>query len=181
MTRPTHSARSAHSTRSARGEGEGLLYKVEFSHYAPKDEQSGLVGWYVALSDAQVLGALEGSYSLYFYDEEEDEDDEPQVVDIWREDDPRRQDVERAREMGLTVEVTWGAGGDGTGFDIRGPRRLLTLWAREDITEVQDAYYGCTRVRWDAGTPISDEDAAHLVRLGVATDLRETAPPKETP
>lgn len=154
------------------------LYKVEFIHYAPKGEQSGLVGWHIATSDEQVLSALEGSHGLHFYDddfEEEEEGDRP-LVDIWRENDPRRAEVQRAREMGLTVEVTWGAAGDGTGFDVRGPRRLLTLWAREDLSEVADAYYGCTRVRWDAGAPISDDDAWRLIRLGVATDLRETTP-----
>lgn len=149
------------------------LHQVSFTHYSQKDSETGILSWVVAEEDEQVLQFLIGDDHLYGWSGWERDGDEGEVgpVNDWWDENPG--EVARAESLGLTVHLCDWGDREGKPDWVSGPLTQVIRWWRGDPREVSNLYYGATQVHWDAGKEISIEEAEVLIRLGVATDLRQ--------
>ena len=143
------------------------LFKVTVKHYAPKDSITATLCWLIAADEEAVIAHLIATeITGWDYDDWNEEEGEIWVDDEYFEQNPGQR--ERAETLGLKVEA------DDYGADISGSNSALLRWKRGDFDEYfSDAHYGITNRFWDEGQPIDDADAAVLVRVGVAQDVRE--------
>jgi hypothetical protein len=141
------------------------LHKVTMTHYAPKDRQSATAAYVLADSEEQVMDYIDRTFQYGRWKDGTDDDKGSECIDptaAWWKANPDAKD--RAASLGLTIDNF---------KSVTGPYRALVLWWRGDFDEdFADAYYGITQHAWDAGAEVSEEDAAVLVRLGVAVDIR---------
>jgi hypothetical protein len=147
------------------------LHKVTLTHYSQKDSATATVSWLLADDEEQVIAWLCASRGVYvpWEDWAADEDEgEVSPSDEWWAANPDAKD--RAVALGLTLPVEKYDG-------VTGPKTALLRWWRGDFDEPTDLYYGATDYAWDAGVEVTPEDAAVLLRLGVAADARALATP----
>jgi hypothetical protein len=138
-----------------------MLYKIEVRHIGPKNSHASVETWALADDEAQVVA---------------------HVADLaGYRDDVHEKSVTLCRR-GTDLEAA-SARADALGADAR-----LNDWGELDVTATpialtaitrgtrwigtENAYYGVTHYWWGDGQHIDDATAAHLVRFGIATDLR---------
>lgn len=146
------------------------LYKITFDHYGPKDSKEGIEEYVIADDEELVVQHMIFAHILCWEDWEEDGDEMTfsTYATHWDENPDA---LDRADALGLKVTIgEWGSRkGKPTG--VKGKTAAVARWLRADPRVVEDVYYGRTVYAWDAGTPITDDDAATLVRLGIAKNL----------
>lgn len=125
------------------------LHKIRFTHHAPKDRKEGIETYVLADSETTIRDGVDHQFNYDIW--REGDHDEP--IDIYNDD----------------YEVV--------GQETRTERALrLRGSIDDDNNDYADAYYGITHHGWDEGVQITDEDAAVLLRLGIAEDWRELGP-----
>ncbi len=145
------------------------LYKVKVTHWSPKDSHTSIEGFVVATNEEQVIEWIPNLDG--WEDWEADEVGEVYPSESWWKE--HSSEADRARSMGLTVELCdWGER-EGKPEAVMGLKTILLRWWRGDFEEVSDLHYGATQWKWDEGKPISADDAAVLVGCGVAVSLCE--------
>lgn len=125
------------------------LHAIRFSHHAPRGREDGIKLYVIA-------------------------DDEEVILDR----------LDEREHCGCWAEAT----GDGETFDIYDDdynvigtetKRERLLRRRGEIddecVDFSDAYYGVTCLGWDEGEDVTPEDAAVLIRLGIAEDWTKPA------
>lgn len=146
-----------------------LLIHLRFTHYSPKDSEDGLKELLLAESVEQALPYIDKEYLYDHLKDAEDDEAYHSVDDDWWEQHPGRK--EEAVAMGLTVNE-YGS--------VEGPAHVMTRWWRGNSwKEASDAYYGVTHYDWDIAKPVTDEEAAVLLKLGLAKDIRNWKPDSE--
>lgn len=119
------------------------LYRIKFDHVAPKDHKEGTETFALADDEATIFERVDKEYN---YDSWSEDDDEHVIYD----DDYQEIGTETRRERVMRLRGQIG----------------------DEDNDYSDAYYGITDWGWDEGVEISDEDAATLLRLGLAMDWR---------
>ena len=145
------------------------LHRVDVKHYSQKDSHTSIEGFVIADNEEEVLAWVP---ALCWEDWESDGDEgSAGPGDEWWDKHP--DEHARAEAMGLTVHLCdWGER-EGQPDWVEGPKQILLRWWRGDsFDEVSDLYYGATQWDWDEGREITEDEAAVLIRLGVATDAR---------
>lgn len=134
------------------------LHKIQMRHCAPKDCKESILLYVLADSDAQVLARLDDRKTHYTWggwkeksEEPDDDGNPPEPIEIY--------------------DDKWNVIGTETCIE-----RMLRLRGEfnDPDASYEDAYYGVTHYGWSEGVEISDEDAATLIRLGIAEDWRES-------
>lgn len=126
------------------------LHKIMFKHFSPKDSEEGIRTYVIAVDEKTILQYVNNLTGGVW-------------ADRMREDGPLDIHDEDYEVIGTeTVE-----------------EHLLRFRGEieDPDADVSDTYYGVTHWGWDEGVAISDEDAAVLLRLGIAEDWRD--PPDE--
>jgi hypothetical protein len=122
------------------------LYKILFSHTAPKDSEKGIKGYILAESDEQVYNYIDKEYNYECWkDSDEDEDREP--IELYDEN-----------------------------YDVIGTEtfkeKILRIKGQmndEDYDYI-DAYYGITLFGWDVVEENTTKDFTEMIELGVVTN-----------
>lgn len=130
------------------------LYRVTFTHYAPKGNHTGVESIVSAPSEEALFDHINATAYGIWEDEDLDDDEE------WSPDEPLSDaDNARAASLGLTTTAEpWG------GVTLSGPRGAMVRFHRGDhYRDVEDAYYGCVRRRWEAICGEYDEATLRLV------------------
>lgn len=126
------------------------LHKIMFKHYAPKDSEEGIRAYVLAVDEKTILQYVSNLTGGVW-------------ADRMREDGPLEIHDEDYEVIGTeTVEEHL--------LRFRGDME-------DPVADTSDAYYGVTLWGWDEGVEISDEDAAVLLRLGIAEDWRDPPAP----
>lgn len=126
------------------------LHKILLRHCSPKDQVEVTKLFVLANNEADILAQLDDDkkgFTFGAWKERNDEAEEP--LEIHDED-----------------------------YNVIGTETYLEKMLRlrgefnDEEASYEDAYYGVKHWGWDEGVPISDEDAAVLLRLAVAEDWR---------
>ncbi len=148
------------------------LVVLESSHYAPKDGNDAIQEILIANDADQALAYIDKEH-LYDYFADEDHSDKEEESGYfsptkeWWDANPSKRD--EAVSLGLEIveyshDIT---------PSVRGTGDALTRWLQSNTwKDVEDAYYGVTQFTWQRQQSISDEDAATLLRLSLAKDIR---------
>ena len=142
------------------------LYRVTVTHFAPRGSNSAVAAYLVGTEDdvlawlnVKTCGQLDD-----WRDEAENGDDaeasEFAPDDAWKARRPNWQS--EAAAAGLTVDAD---------DCIQGPNLDLYRFCQGDFEEPGDAFYGITHYHWENLGPISADDAATLVRLGIVESV----------
>lgn len=139
-----------------------LLVEVRFAHYAPKDSEEGIKELILATNLEQAVAYIDNEHMFgHLKDCEEDIGYASLDDDFWEQNPSKKQEAEA---LGLEVNE-YGS--------VEGPSHVITKWLqRTTWEEVSEAYYGVTQWDWSKHQEISDEDAAVLLKLGIAKDVR---------
>ena len=126
------------------------LHKILLRHCSPKDSVEVTKLYVLADDEASILAHLDDPKASYTYG-------------AWKE---RSDEAEGPFEI---YDASYNV--IGTETYLERMMRLRGEFNDEDAN-YDDAYYGITHLGWDEGTPISEEDAATLIRLNLAADWR---------
>lgn len=120
------------------------LFTIRFSHHAPKDGKRGIETYVLADSETAVRDRIDEEFN----------------GGAWKDDD----------EPIETYDDDYDVTGEETRLE-----RVLRLRGEVDgeDNDYSDSYYGLTFWGWDEAVSISEDDAATLLRLGIAVDWRE--------
>lgn len=138
------------------------LYRIESTHYSPKDSHTAVDAFVLAPSEEAVARWLDAE-KLYggMSEPPEDGDNDPEAT--WSPADCSEEEKARAVALGLTVSTAYGI------VDIEGPRWPMFLFCRGDhFQEVEDLYYGATQWAWVAVE--GGEDVARAVAACMGPD-----------
>ncbi len=142
-----------------------LLIELLVTHHAAKSSKTATAAWLIAdgpdasaryIDVVYLHGELSAAYS--------DRAGECCPTAEWWQDHPEKK--AEAIAAGLTI---------GEFGDVLGPGRALSLWWGGTTWQEIDAdvaYYGVSQYDWSRCREIDDADAAVLLRLGVAVDIR---------
>lgn len=133
------------------------LYRVTFTHYAPKGHHEGVESIVCAPSEAAVFNHLDAvTYGRWTEDQDEDAED-----DEWSPSSEKPlsdADLARVADLGLSITTEpWG-------ITLVGPRGAMVRFHRGDhYRDVEDAYYGATQYAWEEIAGEYDEATVRLV------------------
>lgn len=117
------------------------LYKVLFSHTAPKDTEVGIVSYVVAKDDVQVYALIDEKYNYGKWKDAEEEGEEFKVFD----GNYNVIGTETFREKIMRIH------GD----------------MHDEDYDFSDAYYGITLYGWELVRGVSDSELSVLRDLGI--------------
>lgn len=141
-----------------------ILVQVGFMHYSQKDSEQGVKEIVIANNLQQAIDYINKEHMFGGLKDVKDDGDQGSYsppMGFWQANPEKK---EQARAMGLTV---------GKHGDVEGDSHTLTMWHQgNDWQEPTDCYYGVTHWFWNAHQEITGEDAATLLRLGLAKDIR---------
>ncbi len=151
-----------------------ILVAIAFTHYSPKDSESGVKERIIATDIDQAVAYIDKEYMYgYLTDAERDGDENSSY---WLEKEGRDwrwlnrilNSLEKAKEMGLQVKD------DDGDIIVEGKSFLITKWfgGQNWNSDISDAFYGVTQWNWQDTIEITQEDCDTLIRLGVAKDIR---------
>tara|TARA_R110001592_G_scaffold17164_1_gene72770 strand:+ start:117 stop:518 length:402 start_codon:yes stop_codon:yes gene_type:complete len=122
------------------------LYRITFSHTAPKDSKEGIKGYLLAENDEQVYNYVDKTFNDECWkDNEEDEDREP--IELY-DDDYNVIGTETFKEKMLR---------------IKGEQN-------DEDYDYCDAYYGITLYGWELVKENADGDYTEMVELGIISN-----------
>jgi len=124
------------------------LHKIMLRHSAPKDSVEVVFKYVLANSEQEILDEIDKPMGGFTYG-------------AWQEDDSVYEQYDA--NYNFVCEETY----------LQRMLRLRGEFNDEDAS-YDDAYYGVEHWGWDEGVDISADDAATLVRLGMAEDWRDT-------
>jgi len=144
-----------------------FLVEVGFMHYGPKSQEDGIKELIITGSMEQAVAYIDKEYLFnnlenYVGPDPEAEGEYFSPCNAWWDKNPHKKD--EALNRGLTLS--------GYG-DVQGSYKEICLWWEgDDWKDPEDCYYGVTQYSWRNYQEISEEDAAVLIRLGLAKDIR---------
>ena len=122
------------------------LYKITFSHTAPKDSKEGIKGYLLAKNDEQVYNYVDKTFNCECWkDNEEGEDREP--IELY-DDDYNVIGTETFKEKMLR---------------IKGEQN-------DEDYDYCDAYYGITLYGWELVKENADGDYTEMIELGIISN-----------
>tara|TARA_R110001606_G_scaffold396950_1_gene572186 strand:+ start:638 stop:1039 length:402 start_codon:yes stop_codon:yes gene_type:complete len=122
------------------------LYRITFSHTAPKDSKEGIKGYLLAENDEQVYNYVDKTFNDECWkDNEEDEDREP--IELY-DDDYNVIGTETFKEKMLR---------------IKGEQN-------DEDYDYCDAYYGITLYGWELVKENADGDYTEMIELGIISN-----------
>jgi hypothetical protein len=142
------------------------LYKITFTHYAPKDSEQGIKALVLAENDEQV----------YNWIASEPTTKEGGMYNSWKERENYEWDVEAEAWMdedGNDANVYWyDENGDLEDFKSR----MLRLKGEDndDEVELNDLYYGETLYGWELLKENTSADYSELIELGIVFNATTT-------
>lgn len=135
------------------------LYPIGFVHYSPKDSEQGVKEYVIANGDDEVIEYVSQTYrfgDLLGYDEDETS---IRYDEEWLKRYPLK--LAEANTLGFDIDTEY--------HYVTGPNTHMIRWYEgEDFKDADNAYYGVIHYYWRDSIDISNEDAAVLVRLGLA-------------
>lgn len=131
------------------------LYRVTFEYWGREQCIRGTEGFVIADDESRIYQW--GVWRDLWPDEEDLEYEPDERVPF---SDLTEEDEHRAIDLGLTLDR-------GT---VCGPEAKIIQWFRGGFHRFEDT--DTARHSWDAGRPITEDEAATLVRLGIAEVLR---------
>lgn len=144
-----------------------ILVKVGFTHYSPKDSESGIAEYVLADTLDQAVAHIDDKHMFGWLKDAEADGDEGSYSpdEDWLTADRRAE----ATAAGLSVDE-YGS--------VCGPAHTLTRWLGGTFwKDTDDAYYGVTHYDWRQCRVVDEADAAVLVRLGLVIDIRGRTDP----
>jgi len=135
------------------------LYKVTFSHYAPKDSERGIKSLILAENDEQV----------YNWIASEPKTNEGSIYNSWKNREEYSWDQEKEMfvdQDGDEVNEGWW---DEEGKPENFKERMLRLKGEieDDSVDFSDSYYGITLFAWELLKENVTSDYLELIELGV--------------
>jgi hypothetical protein len=122
------------------------LYRITFSHTAPKDIKEGIKGYLLAKNDEQVYNYVDKTFNYECWkDNDEDEDREP--IELY-DDDYNVVGVETFKEKMLR---------------IKGEQN-------DEDYDYCDAYYGITLYGWELVKENAEGDYNEMIELGIISN-----------
>ena len=122
------------------------LYKITFSHTAPKDQDEGIKGYLLAENDEQVYNYIDKTFNYECWkDADEDEDREP--IELY-DDDYNVIGTETFKEKIIR---------------IKGEQN-------DEDYDYCDAYYGITLYGWELVKENADGDYSEMIELGIISN-----------
>ena len=119
------------------------LYKITFSHTAPKDQAKGIIGYFLAENEEQVYNYIDKTFQYGCWkDSEEDEDREP--IELY-DDDYNVIGTETFKEKMLRIKGE----------------------INDDDYDYSDAYYGITLFGWELVKENTKSDYTEMIDLGI--------------
>ena len=122
------------------------LYKILFSHTAPKDSEKGIKGYLLAESDEQVYNYIDKEYNCECWkDSDEDEDREP--IELYDYN-----------------------------YDVIGTEtfkeKILRIKGEmnDEDYDYSDAHYGITLLGWEVVEENTTKDFTEMIELGIVTN-----------
>ena len=123
--------------------GKMNLYRITFSHTAPKDREEGIKGYLIAENDEQVYNYIDKTYNYGCWkDNEEDEDKE--LIEIY-DDDYNVIGIETFKEYMLRINGE----------------------QNDENYDYSDAYYGITLYGWEKVKENAEGDYTEMIDLGI--------------
>ena len=136
------------------------IYKVEFTHYAPKNSEEGIKTLLAAKDDLQVMRWIWRECMFGPSDSTLNAETEVCPSNKWWVEHPEER--QRALDLGLEVD-------DDMRY-VTGPYRDVMLWWRCDPTGPTELRYGHTTWGWERLGPATKANVAALTSLGLLED-----------
>lgn len=119
------------------------LYRIDFSHTAPKDQEKGIKGYLLAENDEQVYNYVDKTFNYECW-KDKDEDDEAEPIELYDED-YNVVGTETFKEKMLRIKGEM----------------------NDEDYDYCDAYYGITLYGWTLIKQDVSTDFKEMIELGV--------------
>lgn len=149
-----------------------LLVVLDCIHYSPKDSETATKELLIATDLDQAVGYIDKEHLLDYFADGDDDDEEDGGSGYYSPDEEwwEKNPTKKAEAEALGLEISEYGSVQGTGEN-------MTRWlSSNDWKDADDAHYGVTHFDWSKRQEITAEDAATLLRLGLAKDIREWKP-----
>ncbi len=138
-----------------------ILVILRFTHYSPKDSESGIKELIIADSLDKIVAYIDREHLYGYLAEEVLEEGSFSQIDEWWKANPTKR--AEALKAGLKIDE-YG--------DVTGDARVLTRWLEGTVwQEISDAHYGVTQWDWSESKEVSLANVAILSTLGLARIL----------
>ncbi len=135
-----------------------LMIRLDFTHYGPKDNESGVKEYLIGIRD-NIIKYIDNHYLYGYLAEEPDEKlSVAEFAEEWWTANP-------VKELMLSL---YGLKKDSYS-SVVGQSRDITRWYRgTDWQDPVDCYYGVTHYSWKKEYWLTEQEADRLVELGIA-------------